>query len=304
MECPCEKALKTKKVCTNEFVDQGRHYLLVAYPIFDNVGEIVAFAHIIKDITVSKKAEEALKESEERYRMIVENTRDMIFTVNADEIYTYVSPAVKDMLGYDQSDLIGKPFISLVHPEDRHIMEEETQQSYIRGYKTSAENEYRIRHASGEWRWVISKGTRVVDTSGNFIYFTGIVRDITEHKRAEEEKQQLEEKAQIASRLAAVGEMAAGIAHEINNPLTSVIGFSQLLLEKQNIPEDIKDDIRVIADGSRRVADIVKRLLTFARQTKPIKTLANLNELIENTLKLRDYVLKTANIEVVKRFDP
>jgi nitrogen-specific signal transduction histidine kinase len=75
-------------------------------------------------------------------------------------------------------------------------------------------------------------------------------------------------------------------------------------LEKQNIPEDIKDDIRVIADGSRRVADIVKRLLTFARQTKPIKTLANLNELIENTLKLRDYVLKTANIEVVKRFDP
>jgi PAS domain S-box-containing protein len=304
MECPCEKALKTKKVCTNEFVDQGRHYLLVAYPIFDNVGEIVAFAHIIKDITVSKKAEEALKESEERYRMIVENTRDMIFTVNADEIYTYVSPAVKDMLGYDQSDLIGKPFISLVHPEDRHIMEEETQQSYIRGYKTSAENEYRIRHASGEWRWVISKGTRVVDTSGNFIYFTGIVRDITEHKQAEEEKQQLEEKAQIASRLAAVGEMAAGIAHEINNPLTSVIGFSQLLLEKQNIPEDIKDDIRVIADGSRRVADIVKRLLTFARQTKPIKTLANLNELIENTLKLRDYVLKTANIEVVKRFDP
>jgi CheY-like chemotaxis protein len=75
-------------------------------------------------------------------------------------------------------------------------------------------------------------------------------------------------------------------------------------LEKQNIPEDIKADIIVIADGSKRVADIVKRLLTFARQTKPIKTLANLNELIENTLKLRDYVLKTANIEVITKFDP
>ena len=134
--------------------------------------------------------------------------------------------------------------------------------------------------------------------------FQLLYSDITERKQAEKEKQELEAKAQVASRLAAVGEMAAGIAHEINNPLTGVIGFSQLLLEKQNIPEDIKDDIRVIADGSRRVADIVKRLLTFARQTKPIKTLANLNELIENTLKLRDYVLKTANIEVVTRFDP
>jgi CheY-like chemotaxis protein len=98
--------------------------------------------------------------------------------------------------------------------------------------------------------------------------------------------------------------MAAGIAHEINNPLTSVIGFSQLLLEKQNIPEDVKDDVRIISDGSQRVADIVKRLLTFARQTKPAKTMANLNELIENTLKLREYVLKTANINVITKFDP
>ena len=98
--------------------------------------------------------------------------------------------------------------------------------------------------------------------------------------------------------------MAAGIAHEINNPLTGVIGFSQLLLEKQNVPDDIKDEVRIIADGSKRVADIVKRLLTFARQTKPIRTLTNLNELIDNTLKLREYVLKTANITVVTRFDP
>jgi len=103
--------------------------------------------------------------------------------------------------------------------------------------------------------------------------FQILYSDITERKQAEKEKQELEAKAQIASRLAAVGEMAAGIAHEINNPLTGVIGFSQLLLEKQNIPEDIKADIIVIADGSKRVADIVKRLLTFARQTKPIKTM-------------------------------
>ena len=130
------------------------------------------------------------------------------------------------------------------------------------------------------------------------------IRNITERKQAEKEKQELQDKAQVASRLAAIGEMAAGVAHEINNPLTGVIGFSQMLMQRENVPEDIKDQLKVIADGSQRVANIVKRLLTFARQTKPTKNLIDLNELIDNTLKLRDYVLKTANIEVVTRFDP
>jgi PAS domain S-box-containing protein len=131
-----------------------------------------------------------------------------------------------------------------------------------------------------------------------------IYNDVTSLKQAEEERQKFEDKAQVASRLAVVGEMAAGVAHEINNPLTGVLGFSQMLLEKENVPDEIKAELRLIVDGSQRVADIVKRLLTFARQTKPVKTLTNINELIDNTLKLREYVLKTVNINVVTRFDP
>jgi len=75
-------------------------------------------------------------------------------------------------------------------------------------------------------------------------------------------------------------------------------------MEKDDIPDDIRENLMMIADGSQRVANIVKRLLTFARQSKPVKTLANLNELIETTLKLREYVLKTNSINVVTRFDP
>jgi nitrogen-specific signal transduction histidine kinase len=77
-----------------------------------------------------------------------------------------------------------------------------------------------------------------------------------------------------------------------------------MLLENKNVPEDIKENLKLIADGSQRVADIVKRLLTFARQAKPVKAVANLNELIDKTLRLREYVLKTNNINVVTRFDP
>jgi len=101
--------------------------------------------------------------------------------------------------------------------------------------------------------------------------FVGIARDITEQKQVEKEKQSMEEKAQVASRLAAIGEMAAGIAHEINNPLTGVIGFSELIMDHPGVPQDVKENLQLIAEGSKRVADIVKRLLTFARQAKPVK---------------------------------
>jgi PAS domain S-box-containing protein len=259
---------------------------------------------IYKDVTESTQAEKALQESEEKYRMIVDNSRDMIFTINDKEEFVYVSPSVKDMLGYNETDLIGKSFISLVHPEDVPIIEEETQRSLLPGYKVSSDNEYRMRHASGEWHWVVSRGTRVVDKNGKFLHFIGIARDITEHKQAEAEKLRIEEKAQISSRLAAIGEMAAGIAHEINNPLTSVLGFSQIVLEKENVPEDVKENLKLISDGSQRVAEIVRRLLMFARQAKPFKTSVNINEILQNTLKLREYVLKTNNIEVITMFDP
>ena len=126
--------------------------------------------------------------------------------------------------------------------------------------------------------------------------------DITERKWAEAENRRLRDKAEISSRLAAVGEMAAGIAHEINNPLTSVIGYSELLLE-QNLPPDVKEQLQIIADGSQRVKDIVRHMLTFARQTRLVKTSANINDLIDNTLGIRSYVLRTANIEVIRDFN-
>jgi PAS domain S-box-containing protein len=258
---------------------------------------------VYQDFTERIEAEKALKGSEEKYRLIVENSNDIIFTLNKKGEFIYISPSVKKVLGYGQNELVNVPFRSLVHPDDVHIIDEAERSHKQENYQFTKNEEYRFRDAKGMWRWLSSTGTPMTERQEKNFNFVGLARDITERKHAEKEKQELEDKAQVASRLAAVGEMAAGIAHEINNPLTGVIGFSQLLLEKQNVPEDIKDDIKIIADGSKRVADIVKRLLTFARQTKPIKISVNLNEVIDNTLKLRQYVLKTANINVVTNYD-
>ncbi len=129
-----------------------------------------------------------------------------------------------------------------------------------------------------------------------------VIRDITEQKQAELEKREIEQKAQLTSRLASVGEMASGIAHEINNPLVGVIGFAELLVEKKDLPEEIKEQLKIINNGAQRVASIVKRLLAFARQHKPKRVYTNINEIIETTLELRTYSLKTNNIKVTTQF--
>jgi PAS domain S-box-containing protein len=268
------------------------------------VDVILFFEDLAQSIGIAlaqKQAEESLVTSESSYRRLFESAKDGILIINAlNGVVTDANPYLTDLLGVSPHELINmvlweiNVFKGIV--SSKQDFQELLQKGYVRyedlplktddGRKISVEfvsNVYEVEHR------------KVVQCN---------IRDISERKLAGEEKQRLEEKAQVASRLAAMGEMAAGIAHEINNPLTGVLGYSQMMLSKENVPEDIKGDLKLIADNSRRVAEIVKRLLTFARQAKPVKTLVNLNELVDNTLKLRDYVLKTAGIKVVKEFDP
>jgi PAS domain S-box-containing protein len=259
------------------------------------------FQLLYNDITERVQAQDELIVSELRYRRLFESFKDGILIVSpVTGLITNVNPYLIDLLGYSFEEFLGKELWEIGISKDIIANKEKFQELLEKQYIHY--EDLPLKTADGREIWV-EFVSNVYEVDHRQVIQCNI-RNITERKQAEKEKQQLEEKAQINSRLTAVGEMAAGIAHEINNPLTGVIGFSQLLLEKQNVPDDIKDEVRIIADGSKRVADIVKRLLTFARQTKPIRTLTNLNELIDNTLKLREYVLKTANITVVTRFDP
>ena len=122
-------------------------------------------------------------------------------------------------------------------------------------------------------------------------------------KEAEEKEKQLQQELNRSRRLASVGELVAGVAHEINNPLTGIIGFSERLLEKST-DEEISRDLRSINSEARRMAKVVGNLLTFARQRELKKQYADVNDILQKTLALRAYELKTSNIEVVTNLAP
>lgn len=129
------------------------------------------------------------------------------------------------------------------------------------------------------------------------------IRYAIERKQAEERERQLQLQLDLSRRLASVGVMVSGIAHEINNPLVSVIGLAELLMQ-EDIPENAKKDVKIINDSARRVASIVKNLLTFAQQQKLEQTYVTVNEIIQATLAMRAHAMEASNIRVTTQLDP
>jgi signal transduction histidine kinase len=129
------------------------------------------------------------------------------------------------------------------------------------------------------------------------------IRYAIERKQTEEKERQLQLQLNLSSRLASLGLMLEGIVHEINNPLASVVGFAQMLMY-EDIPENIREDVRMINDNAQRVADIMNNLTTFARQQKLARTYVNVNDIVVNTLKIRANALEVSKISVITQLEP
>ncbi len=267
------------------------------YPIRNEQGEIIGFRGVGRDITKRVQMEEALRQSEERYRTVLEDMEEAYYEEDLAGNFTLFNDALCRQLGYSREELMGMNYKTYTAPEDIDRVFKAFNTVYRTGEPLTGFQMVRITK-DGRRVFTETSGFPLRDETGQIIGFRGVIRDVTQRKKAEEERRELEQKAQLASRLASVGELASGVAHEINNPLTGVIGYAHLLLTRKDISRDVKHDLEIINEGAQRVAGIVKKLLSFARQTKPEQRYININELIRNTLELRAYELAANNIKV------
>jgi len=166
---------------------------------------------------------------------------------------------------------------------------------------TRGEGSMKFTHSVGERLYDVAAAS-MRDSSGSPSLIL-VLRDVTERAATERRLQEAERRMLLSGRLAAIGEMASGIAHEVNNPLTSVIGFAELLMQ-HDVPAKVREDVRMILESARRAADVVSRLLTFARQQKPRREQADVNEIIRASIALRRYSLENSGIEVELSLEP
>jgi len=235
------------------------------------------------------QGQEDLRRSEEKLRLMFEALTEGILVVGLDSKILEINNTVLQMYGtQDKDELVGKNMLQFVSELDRERFRGGVTRTMAQG--SGGIVEYTLIRKDGSEFPAEMSASVLRDTSGKPAGVIAVVNDITERKK-------MAEQLIITDRLASIGELASGIAHELNNPLTGVIGLSELLLERE-IPENISEDLEIIRSEAQRAARVVKNLLTFARKHPVSKEPVSVNEVIEKVLVLRAYEQKVSNVRV------
>jgi len=275
-----EIKLKRKNGTPALFLDSSR-------AVWDVSGNVIRYQGTLVDITDKRKMERELLQQEEFRRRLLESFPDLILVIDLGEHYTFVSSRVRDLLGYQPEDLLRKKISDL---EDHSPELASLYHDVASSRQIFASAEYGARHRDRSWRTMRASASQLFDAESKLSGVIISVRDITVEKKLEEQIVQSE-------RLAAMGQMIGGVAHELNNPLTSILGVSELLQDAQT-SEAARKQLVMLQQQARRAAEIVHNLTYFSRPPAPGKTRVNLAEIVERTLNLHAYSLRKNNITV------
>src|SRR4051812_23811343 len=241
-------------------------------------GFVTSLFAVARDITERKTAELALRESEERYRFLTEQSTDMLSRQSADGTIVYASRVSLALLGYTPSDLVGTSLFEYCHPEDLEAMRAAT--ARLVGHKGSETLTYRARRRDGHYVWIETTSQAVRDPSSGLVgEVLSVSRDITERRRLEEELRQ-------AQKMDAVGQLAGGVAHDFNNLLTAIRGFTDLLARSLE-PEDARrKDIAEILKATERAASLTRQLLAFSKRQVLRVEVLSVNGIVSDMVKI------------------
>jgi two-component system sporulation sensor kinase A len=262
-------------------------------PVAEN--EYLKHAIVIsRNITQRKQTEEKLRRSESKYRIILEHSNDLICVIDLEGNYKYASPSYEKILGYDPERMIGQNVFIYIHEDDH-----EKALGVLKRLITTKEPvtiPYHKLSKSGQAVLFEGKGMAVLNHQGDPDSLVFISRDITEKRKVEEYMRNYE-------KLTVLGELAAGVAHEIRNPLTSIKGFFKLLTEKECDQQDQKYQ-NVIMDELSRIEQIVNEFMALARpQAVHLKESADIVQLLKDTVILLNPEAALKNVHIDLQFD-
>ena len=279
--------LRTREIRLRRKDGKAAVFLDSSRAVWDTSGNIIRYQGTLVDITDKRSMERQLEQQEEFRRRLLESFPDLILVVDLEERYTFVSSRAHDLLGYEPKDMLGKKITDL---EDHSPELASLYHGVVSGQEALASAEFGARHRDGNWRTMRASGSQLVDAEGKITGVIISVRDITIERKLEQQVVQSE-------RLAAMGAMIGGVAHELNNPLTSILGVSELLQDTET-NETSRKQLAMLQQQARRAAEIVQNLTYFARPPAPGKSRINLVEVVERTLNLHAYSLRKNNITV------
>jgi PAS domain S-box-containing protein len=256
----------------------------------DEIGQLTTKFNEMKETILLRTSKQ--RESEEKYRTLSETAMDAIVTANTDGAITLFNKAAEIMFQYTREDIMGRN-ITVLMPDKLADKHKASFQSYLEtrvGKIVGKPVEFSGKRKNGE-EFPLEISISAFETGGG-LCFSAIIRDLTEKKRMEANFLQ-------AEKLSSIGGLVAGVAHELNNPLTGIIGYSELILENEDLDPQMRNDLEKIRREAERSAKIVKNLLTFSREHRHEKVILNINGIVEETINLVRHQFDLKGIQVL-----